>query len=168
MFQQLVQLCAEAEWRAGCHGDGDAKLPAHTTMLQQLEKGTPLRHLNKNVQRMYSTQTYIQECIQCINPFSANRDKSRTNLNHYNDTRIKFLMKRPFQWIPTCLVSNQRFQKKSPGQQLSSERYGCNAPKACRGKLLTWTIFLNLGMLGFIWKVFSWGIWFWYHYNDSD
>ena len=35
------------------------------------------------------------------------------------------------------------------------------APKARRGKLLTWTIFFlgDTGMLVLEWKIFSWGIW---------
>ena len=35
--------------------------------------------------------------------FSATHNNSRGHLNH-NDSRFKFIMKRPFQQVPACLV----------------------------------------------------------------
>ena len=41
-----------------------------------------------------------------LNSFNANYNNSHANRINYNDSRFKFLIKRPFQWISTCLVWN--------------------------------------------------------------
>ena len=50
-------------------------------------------------------------CLGCsgswvitFNSFSAKHNNSRGHLNHYNDSRLKLLMKIPFQQVPACLI----------------------------------------------------------------
>ena len=46
----------------------------------------------------------MPNCKLHMNSFSANHNNSRGHLNHYNDSRFKFLVKRHFQQVPACLI----------------------------------------------------------------
>ena len=63
-----------------------------------------------------------------------------SHLNHYNDTRFKFLMS--VEAFPTSVTSSMRLKaviqrKQIPSQQLPSARFRRIAPKVRQGKLIS-------------------------------
>ena len=61
-------------------------------------------------------------CDVWLNSSGANF--SRNSLNSNNDTRFKFLAKRPLVQVPTCLAEISSSSKTIHGQQLSATHFG--------------------------------------------